>query len=136
MNIKKFRVLSYLNLLLHVKEIVYGFFFLIIKVFLLFFFLKIYVSVKMPEIGSSFTTCISMFGFLTHWILTFILWWLSPLVFSFLFFFFGVCQSKPLTFFCYAFIFFYELFLWWNLFFIDISEIHLFISVLQYKKWK
>lgn len=71
---------------MHVKEIVYWFFFLIIKVFLLFIFLKIYASVKMPEIGSSFTTCISMLGFLTHWILTFILLWLTPLVFSFLYF--------------------------------------------------
>lgn len=84
---------------MHVKEIVYWFFFLIIKVFLLFIFLKIYVSVKMPEIGSSFTTCISMFGFLTHWILTFILWWLSPLVFSFLFFFLACVNQNHLHFF-------------------------------------
>lgn len=41
-------------------------FFLVIKVFLLFIFLKIYASVNMPEICSSFTTCISMLGFLTH----------------------------------------------------------------------
>lgn len=75
---------------MHVKEIVYCFFFLIIKVFLLFIFLKIYASVNLPEICSSFTTCISMLGFLTHWILTFILWWLSPLVFSFLFLFWRV----------------------------------------------
>lgn len=104
MNIKKYRVLSYLNWLLHVKEIVYWGFFLVIKVFLLFIFLKIYASVNMPEICSSFTTCISMLGFLTHWILAFILLWLIP--WFFLFFNFGVCQSKPLTFFCYAFIFF------------------------------
>lgn len=78
---------------MHVKEIVYCCFFLIIKVFLLFIFLKIYVSVNMPEICSSFTTCISMLGFSTHWILTFILLWLSPLVFSFLFFLACVNQN-------------------------------------------
>lgn len=81
---------------MHVKEIVYCFFFLIIKVFLLFIFLKIYASVNLPEICSSFTT---MFGFLTHWILTFILWWLSPLVFSFLFFFLACVNQNHLHFF-------------------------------------
>lgn len=70
---------------MHVKEIVYCGFFSHHKS-IPFIFLKIYVSVNMPEIVSSFTTCISMLWFLTHWILTFILWWLSPLVFSFLFF--------------------------------------------------
>lgn len=80
---------------MHVKEIVYCCFFLIIKVFLLFIFLKIYASVNMPEICSSFTTCISMLGLNTYIYIVMII----SLGFFFSFFFLACVNQNHLHFF-------------------------------------